>query len=142
MSRVFLLDTGPLVAWLSRTEESHVWARRQFERLHPPAETCEAVLSEAAFLVRRHGGDSAVIMQLVERGILRCGFDLQAEAAAISQLMHKYASTPMSIADACLVRMSELHRDCELLTLDRDFQHYRRFGRSVIPLISPWTNGS
>lgn len=52
--------------------------------------------------------------------------------------MRRYAAVAMSLADACLVRLSELHRDCRVLTLDRDFARYRRHGRSVIPIISPW----
>ena len=51
--------------------------------------------------------------------------------------MHRYADVPMALADACLVRMSELHRDCRILTLDADFKFYRRFNRQVIPLICP-----
>jgi len=52
--------------------------------------------------------------------------------------MQRYANTPMSLADACLVRLSEMHEDCRVLTLDIHFKLYRRYGRSVIPLISPW----
>jgi predicted nucleic acid-binding protein len=44
----------------------------------------------------------------------------------------------MSFADACLVRMTELHRDSRILTLDRDFAAYRRNGRERIPLLAPW----
>ena len=56
----------------------------------------------------------------------------------IELLLQRYADTPMSLADGCLVRLSEVHKDCRVLTLDKHFKHYRRYGRSVIPLISPW----
>jgi len=56
-----------------------------------------------------------------------------------SVLLEKYADAPMSLADACLVRLSELHRDSRVLTLDRHFLRYRRLGRSLIPLICPWS---
>jgi hypothetical protein len=42
----------------------------------------------------------------------------------------------MSLADACLVRLSELRADSEVMTLDGDFTIYRRHGRQVIPLIT------
>jgi predicted nucleic acid-binding protein len=54
------------------------------------------------------------------------------------QLMLKYQDQPMDLADASLVRMSELETDCEVFTVDRnDFQVYRRFGRQEIPIIAP-----
>ncbi len=51
--------------------------------------------------------------------------------------MARYADTPMSLADACLVRLTESVPDCLLFTLDKDFEHYRRNGRQVIPLLRP-----
>jgi hypothetical protein len=58
--------------------------------------------------------------------------------AALAGLMRQYRDVPMSLADACLVRMSELNTDCEVMTTDRDFLVYRRLNRRVIPLIAPW----
>ena len=69
--------------------------------------------------------------------LLDATFTFASEAASIELLMQRYADTPMSLADACLVRLSEVHKDCRVLTLDKHSKHYRRFGRSVIPLISP-----
>jgi hypothetical protein len=43
----------------------------------------------------------------------------------------------MSFADACLVRMSEIHPSSVVWTLDRDFSVYRQHGRQTIPLITP-----
>ncbi len=51
--------------------------------------------------------------------------------------MQRYADQPMSFADACLVRMTELHPDSMLITLDGDFRVYRRHGRQAIPLATP-----
>jgi len=51
--------------------------------------------------------------------------------------MQRYSRVPMDLADACLVRLSEQHRDCQLITTDSDFRFYRRFGRQVIPLVFP-----
>ncbi|HNG34544.1 MAG TPA: pilus assembly protein, partial [Blastocatellia bacterium] len=56
---------------------------------------------------------------------------------AVSKLLEKYADVPMSFADACLVRMSELYPDSAVFTLDSDFKIYRRNGRQAIPLIFP-----
>ena len=65
-----LLDTGPLVAFLDRQESHHEWARREFGKLRPPLLTCEAVLTEACWLVRGLAGGVGSVMELVERGIV------------------------------------------------------------------------
>ena len=133
-----LLDAGPLVAYLSDRDKWHAWAVNQFVSLRPPVLTCEAVLSEACFLTRRNGGEPPDILQMLQRGAFAIAFDLETETASVEVLMRRYSDAPMSLADACLVRLSELHRDCRLLTLDRHFARYRRHGRQVIPLLAPW----
>jgi len=65
------------------------------------------------------------------------GFDLAADVEPVLTLMHKYRDVPMSLADACLVRMSEALPDPVLLTTDTDFRIYRRHSRHVIPFLMP-----
>jgi predicted nucleic acid-binding protein len=132
-----LLDTGPLVAYLNRRDRHHAWAVSQWQALEPPLLTCEAVLSEACFLLASHGGSPDWVMDLVERGIVSVGFSLKEHFPAVRQLLRKYRSIPMSLADACLVRMSELRPGHSVLTTDRDFLLYRREGRHVIPTRMP-----
>ncbi len=69
---------------------------------------------------------------------MEIALNLGKEAPAVEALMRRYADTPMSLADACLVRLSEIHCDCRVFTLDGDFKQYRRNGRNVIPLLGPW----
>lgn len=109
----------------------------QLARLPPSLITCEAVLTEAAFLLRGTRGGSDRLMELVERGMLTCPFELSAEAPHVRRLMKRYADVPMSLADACLVRMSEERPHSSVMTLDSDFRRYRKLGRQVIPLICP-----
>jgi predicted nucleic acid-binding protein len=136
--RVALADTGPIVAYLNGRDRHHAWAVSVFKQLRPPLLTCEAVLSEAVFLLRLAPGGADRVMGLVGRGVLQVRFDLHAEAAAVSGLLRRYGSLPMDLADACLVRMSELHGDCVLLTVDSEFRDiYRRNGRQVIPTLLP-----
>jgi predicted nucleic acid-binding protein len=140
--RVRLVDTGPLVAALNRRDNFHGWAREALETIRPPLLTCEAVLSEAAYLLRDVTHGPAALLELVMRGLVRSPFRLEAEAAAVRQLLVRYASTRMDLADACLVRMAEVHADCELLTLDREFRDvYRRRGRQAIPTLMPPRSG-
>ena len=69
--------------------------------------------------------------------MIRIGISLQEEQADLRALMHRYRNRPMSLADACLVRLSEIHTSGEIFTLDSDFRVYRRHGNKVIPVRMP-----
>jgi len=132
-----VIDTGPLVAFLNRRDEWHQWAVDRLSEIAPPMQTCESVLAEATFLLRKSPGGAQAVLEMVERDLVQLAFELDAELDHVRRLMKKYADQPMSLADACLVRMSETHPRARILTLDRDFKRYRRLGRQVIPLIAP-----
>jgi predicted nucleic acid-binding protein len=132
-----LVDTGPLVAYLDRSDQDHVWAKDHFMRIKRPLLTCEAVLAESLFLLRRGGIDPDGLLNLISRGLVVPKFSLAAEIQAIHQLMRSYRNIPMSLADACLVRMAEIHERSMVLTLDSDFVIYRKSHRKVIPLLRP-----
>lgn len=132
-----LLDTGPLVSFLASGLRHHAWAVEQWKRLRPPLLTCEPVLTEAAFLLRRENRDTDPLFVLLERGVIRIALALPDEQADLRALMRRYKSRPMSLADACLVRLSEIHPSGEVLTLDPDFRIYRRHGNKVIPVRMP-----
>jgi uncharacterized protein len=135
----WLLDTGPLVAFFDRSDADHEWAKGQWAQAPVPMLTCEAVLAEAAYLLQERAGlPPEKLLALFERGIISVSFRLEEHAAPVSRLLERYRDQEMQLADACLVRMSELKRDCRVCTLDtQDFQVYRRFERQVIPLIAP-----
>jgi predicted nucleic acid-binding protein len=132
-----LLDTGPLVSFLASGLRHHSWTCAQWKRLRPPLLTCEPVLTEATFLLKREGRDADPIFALLERGVIRIALDVQEEQADLRALMHRYRNRPMSLADACLVRLAELHTGGEIFTLDSDFRIYRRHGNKVIPILMP-----
>jgi predicted nucleic acid-binding protein len=118
-----LVDTGPLVAYFNALDRWHDWVLAQMQALRPPLVTCEPALTEACILVQRAGGQPAGLLGKVRQGVLVIGLDVAGEAAAVESLMRRYTDTPMSLADACLVRLSELFADCRLFTLDTDFLH-------------------
>ena len=136
MTRI-IVDTGPLVAYLNRRDRWHRWVVDQMASLAPPLVTCEPVLTEACFLIHRAGGRPTDLLRKVGQHGLEIGIDIEDDASAIESLMQRYSHTPMSLADACLVRLTERLPDCRLFTLDADFEHYRRNGRQVIPLLRP-----
>lgn len=137
MEAVGLLDTGPLVSFLAAGLEDHKWAVEEWKRLRAPLLTCEPVLTEAAFLLKREGRDTDSLFALLDRGVIRIGLSIQEHQADLRALMRRFRNRPMSLADACLVRLSEIHDASEVVTIDSDFRIYRRHGNKVIPLRMP-----
>ncbi len=130
-----VVDTGFVVALLSRRDTHHKWAAVQAIEFAPPWRTCEAVLSETFHLLGTHG--TPALTALLRRGSVFVDFDLANHQEATLRLMHKYATVPMSLADACLVRMTETLPDPVILTTDAGFQVYRRHSRQIVPCVMP-----
>ena len=139
MTAVTLIDTGPLVALCDRRDKHHAWTAAALGSITGPLTTCEAVLTETCFLLKQQFGGAEEIFELLERGLLEIRFELMTEHERVAQLMKRYADLPMSMADACLVRMAEAIPSSRLMTLDQDFTVYRRHGRQVIPLLAPFS---
>ena len=137
MADLVLADSGPLVAFLDRNDPFHDWACTRVRELDEPMFTCEAVVSECAHLTERSDFGNQRLMTVLRAGGLRLVFDLKHQLDPVARLMAKYHDLPMSLADACLVRISELHDRARVFTLDADFKLYRRHGRQAIPLIIP-----
>jgi len=135
MARSVVVDSGFLVALLSRRDRHHPWAASHATRFAPPWTTCEAVLSETFHLVGSVGESS--LAELLRRGAVVIGFELRSELVPVLKLMRKYKNVPMSLADACLVRMTETLNDPVILTTDDDFRVYRRHSRQVVPCVRP-----
>ena len=137
MSKRILLDTGPLVAYLKQQDHFHKWAITQLATIQPPLLTCEAVIVETCFLLRNTYGGQGTVINLLNTKNVQIPFRLEEEAEAVGELLTRYQSVPMSLADACLVRMAELYSDIAVLTLDSDFTIYRKNKNLVIPAIMP-----
>jgi predicted nucleic acid-binding protein len=132
-----IADTGPIVAFLNKSDLYHEWAVTLFSQLNPPFSTCESVISEVCFLLRHTDNGIQNTFKLLERELIQISFKLEDELSIIIRLMNKYKNIPMSLADACLVRMCEQITDSVICTLDSDFKIYRKEKRKVIPLIMP-----
>jgi predicted nucleic acid-binding protein len=135
MAASVLVDAGFLVALLSRRDGHHPWAAAQSANHPPPWSTCEAALSEAFHLLGARGAPA--LSALLRRDALRPAFDLGDQLEPALKLMEKYADVPMSLADACLVRMTETLSDALVMTTDTDFRVYRRHSRHVVPCMIP-----
>ncbi len=128
-----IADTGLLKAAIDADDRAHLWAAAQF-REHAPFHTCDAVMVELAFLL----GTPIPGLQLILRGDLILDFDLAAQIEPVLDLLQKYRDRRMDLADACLVRMTELEGQSKVWTVDRrDFSVYRRHGRQTVPCEFP-----
>ena len=132
-----IVDTGPLVAFLREAEASHAWAAAKFAELPAPFLTSEPVLAETFFLVSRQPDGPRRFFDLLGSGVLEVDFSVIGERDALWKLIHKYEDLPMSLADASLVRLAELHPGASVFTLDSHFRVYRKHGRQQIPVIMP-----
>ena len=135
--RTAIVDTGPLVAFLDRAELNHRWVVAQIEKLDPPLLVCEPVLAEAMYLLGRFPRAQHTVLALLENGALKLAFHVEDHVAALRALHEKYRDRPMSLADACIVRMAEIHDGHAVLTLDSDFSVYRKHGRVPLTVICP-----
>ena len=132
-----IVDTGPLVAFFDRSERHHPWAAERVEELDAPLLVCEPVLTEAAYLLARFPRAQDAQFGLLQNGAVVVAFRLEEHIAALHRLLRKYRDTPLSLADACVVRMAEIHEKHSVLTLDSDFTVYRKHGRGSITLMHP-----
>jgi predicted nucleic acid-binding protein len=132
-----IVDTGPLVAFFDRAERHHRWVAERVEELEAPLLVCEPVLTEAIYLLARYSRAQDALFELLQNGALNVGFRIEEHVGALRKLLQKYRDTPMSLADACIVRMAEIHERHAVLTLDSDFSVYRKHGRVPLALIHP-----
>jgi hypothetical protein len=115
------------------------WALATLSSLPWPLYTCEPVLTEAGHFL----GEAAPLIEMLEAGELLVPFVLVEQAPDVARILASYHGREVSLADSCLVRMSELWRESTVVTIDvNDFAVYRRFGRERIQFIGPpahWT---
>jgi predicted nucleic acid-binding protein len=132
-----IVDTGPLVAFLNRSERHHDWVAERIGELEAPLLVCEPVLAEAMYLLAHLPPAQDTLFGLVENGALSIAFRVDEHVSALRRLHQKYRDRPMSLADACIVRMAEINDRHAVLTLDSDFSVYRKHGRTPIALVHP-----
>ena len=129
-----LADTGFLVAFVRRADQHHDWALGVAQQIVEPFLTCEAVLAETAF----HLQSVSTALALVRDGLIQVAFDCRDHWPQLEALAARYADRNPDLADLCLIRLSELHPQHSVVTVDRaDFKVYRRNKREVIPMICP-----
>ena len=129
-----IADAGLIIAALDRRDNYYNWARSLLEREPPPWLVCEPVLTEICASL----GTSEPVLEMMQVGDLEIAFELSEQTTEVLGLIKKYRDRRMDLADACVVRMSELFEDSLVYTVDKsDFSVYRRHGRQAIPCVFP-----
>jgi predicted nucleic acid-binding protein len=132
-----IVDTGPLIAFFDDAERHHGWVVERIAELEAPLLVCEPVLTEASYLLRRNSKAADALFDLLENDALNVAFRVEEHVGELRRMLQKYRDAPMSLADACVVRMAEIHERHSILTLDSHFAVYRKHGRMPLPLIHP-----
>jgi predicted nucleic acid-binding protein len=129
-----IADSGLLIAALDERDLHHRWAQEIIAQEAPPWLVCESILAEVAASV----GTAEPVLEMLRLGDLEIAFDLAENTAEVQTLVRKYRDQKMDLADACVVRMSELFDDSVVYTVDRsDFSVYRRRGKQTIRCVFP-----
>jgi predicted nucleic acid-binding protein len=124
-----LLDTGCIVALLDRSEAHHEICAEAVSEASFALVTCEPVIAEACYLLRKLRGAADAVLDNVGRGVFGIPFRIDQSIPPLRALMKKYAQVPMDLADACLVHLATELGTGRILTLDGDFRIYR-WGKS------------
>jgi predicted nucleic acid-binding protein len=130
-----LLDTGVIVALLDRSEKFHEPCADAVRGLDSPLVTCEAVITESCYLLRRFPGAPEAIIENMAAGIFQLPFQLSREAAGVKHVLRKYRDRKIDLADACLIRLADEFETPDILTLDKDFQVYRWGGNKPFHIL-------
>lgn len=84
MKQKVIIDTGPLVAFFNRNDKHHEWAKAQLSVLQPPLITCEAVITEAIFLLK---DAKAALLTLLADELILINFSLQKEIIPLKKII-------------------------------------------------------
>ena len=129
-----IADAGLIIGALDKRDRHHGWAKNLLEKESPPWLVCEAVLAEISASV----GSPEPVLEMLRAGDLELAFAMDDNVMEVLALARKYRDQGMDLADACVVRMSELLEDSRVYTVDRrDFSVYRRNSRQAVPCVFP-----
>lgn len=133
----YIVDSGPIIAFFNRRDVYHDWAKAVFASLGGPPTSCEAVFTEVCWHLRESPEAVARVMEMPARGDLLLYPVASVEGVALAGLVRKFGKR-MDLADASIVRLSELFPKARVITTDlEDFGIYRRNRSDPIPLIHP-----
>lgn len=132
----YLVDAGPLVALMNKSDQWHGWATPTIRALCDTLHTTETVIAEVCHHLRLRRGVVVELLGVVETGVISVHPVFPAQAQRVKELLGKYGR--MDLADTTLVALSEQYPRAKLITIDKtDFTVYRRRDGNPVPCIMP-----
>ncbi len=131
------MDTGPIVSLLDASDSFHAQCVEAIGTLGAPLVTCEAVVAESCYLLRRVKGAPQAVLQNVSSGVFQIPLPIVSYADEASRILTKYQRRDTDLADACLIHLAEAFHSGDILTLDHDFEFYRWSRNKPFRLIIP-----
>ncbi len=124
--RGILVDAGPLVALLDRSDQHHRPCVDASRSIRGPLVSVWPAITEAMYLLEASAEARDALWEMIETGtVIVANLDL-ADVPRMRELMRKYRNRPMDLADAALVRVAERDKIHTVFTVDRaDFEIYR-----------------
>ncbi len=140
----YFIDTGPLVSYLDEKDEHHRWAGVKLAKLKPPFVTCEAIISEAVFLLQYTNVSPDELFKFIARGdlVIRPAFVNGEAQEYIREVVNTYSNLPADFGDACLAYMAGNFENPDynqIITVDSDFFVYRKKNGQPFSVIHPQT---
>lgn len=134
-----IVDTGPLVAFLDKSDQYNYNVGRAFAELEPPFFTTEAVITETLFLLQRGKINPNGLFEIIVQGdiIIKPVLNERQGIENIRELIQSYNNVPASFADASLIYLYENLINASLFTLDSDFAIYRTSSGKLIQTVLP-----
>lgn len=132
-----LIDTGVIFALFDRNERAHTRCVAALQDLNRPFVTCEPVINESCYLLRRSSSAVDALLANIASGFFEIRFDLSQSVEHVRKILAKYRDTPADFADACLIHMADQLDTADILTLDGDFKHYRWRRNRAFHLLIP-----
>jgi predicted nucleic acid-binding protein len=120
-----LLDTGPIVALIDSSDSFHKVCVESMSSLAVPLVTCESVIAESCYLLRKVAGAAEAILENVASGVFQIPLALPSYARDVQRTIAKYRDREIDLADACLIHLANEFKTGVILTLDADFRVYR-----------------
>jgi len=136
-SRPVLADASYFVALFNKREAGHSRCLEASKQVFAPIATCEACIAETLYRLNYAPPAVDAILTNLQMGEIVVPFRISDSAQPVLDLMHRYADTPCDFADACLIQMADDLYTGDILTLDRDFKHYRWRRNRIFNLLVP-----
>lgn len=121
-----LVDAGPLVAFYNQRDKHHAQICEYFKTCTYHLVTTDGCIAEVMYALSSSKVQSSFSKD-IGQGVWQREALQDSDFKRIAELFNKYSDLPADFADLSLVVISERLNIPQIVTLDRDFDVYRRF---------------